>query len=92
MMIGDENVDDSMSVVSTYSKKRMPIQIQAKPTPVLVLRTVTEESKLTTRSSLVSLDCSPATRPVPVFTAGTMGLQSPLSLHNSIFSVEQLEN
>ncbi len=37
--------DDYMSV-SAYSQKRMPIQIQAKPTAWLLLRTVTEESKL----------------------------------------------
>ncbi len=32
--------------VSAYSQKRMPIQIQAKPTPWLLPRAVTEESKL----------------------------------------------
>jgi hypothetical protein len=46
VMIGDEN--DSMSM-STYSQKRMPIQIQAKPTTRLLFRTVTEESKLKTQ-------------------------------------------
>jgi hypothetical protein len=44
VMIIDENGDDSVSV-STYSQKQMPIQIQAKSTSRLLLRTVTEESK-----------------------------------------------
>jgi hypothetical protein len=41
--IGDKNGDDSMSV-STYSKKPMPIKIQAKSTTQRLRRTVTEES------------------------------------------------
>ncbi len=60
--IGDENGDDFVSM-STYWKKRMPIQIQAEPTTQLLLRTVTEESKLTNRSSWVSPDCHLPTRP-----------------------------
>jgi hypothetical protein len=57
VMIGDENSDDSVSV-SFYSQKRMPmpIQIQANPTTLLNLRTVTEESQLTNRHSWLSLD------------------------------------
>jgi hypothetical protein len=48
VIIGDENGDGSVSV-STYSQKRMPIQIQAKPATRLLLRNaVTEESKLKT--------------------------------------------
>jgi hypothetical protein len=35
--IGDENGDDSVSI-STYSQKRMPIQIKAKPTAQLLLK------------------------------------------------------
>jgi hypothetical protein len=64
VMIGDENGDDSVSV-SFYSQKRMPspIPIQAKPTTLLRLRTVTEESKLTNKLSKVSFDRPPPTRP-----------------------------
>jgi hypothetical protein len=47
-MIGDENGDDSMSV-STYSQKRMQMQITAKLTTTrLLIKTVTEKSKLKT--------------------------------------------
>ncbi len=55
VMIGGENGDDSVSVCTT-SQKRMPIQIQAKPTTQLRLKTLTQESKLTNRLSWVSLD------------------------------------
>jgi hypothetical protein len=44
VMIGNENVDDSVSVIA-YSQKQMPIQIQAKPTTWLLLRTVIKESE-----------------------------------------------
>ncbi len=54
MNTGGGNGDDSMSV-STYSQMRMPIQIQAKPTAQLILRTVTEESKAQDRSFWLSL-------------------------------------
>ncbi len=57
---GDENNDDSLSV-SIYSQKRIPIQIQAKPTAWLLLGTITEELKLRTRWSLGSLDSPPPT-------------------------------
>jgi hypothetical protein len=36
--------DDSLSV-STYSQKRMPIQIQANPTTLLLLRTIINAQK-----------------------------------------------
>jgi hypothetical protein len=44
MMTGDDTM-----FVSTYSQKQMPIQIQAKQTTQLLLRIVTEESKLQNR-------------------------------------------
>jgi hypothetical protein len=61
VMIGDDNDDNSMSV-STFSQKRMQIQIKAKLTAGLLLRTVTEESKLKNRFSWVLLD-----RPLPTW-------------------------
>jgi hypothetical protein len=61
-MIGDENSDNSVSVC-TYSQKGMPIQVQAKLTALLLLRTVSEESIAQNRGLWVSLDCPFPTRP-----------------------------